>query len=108
MPPSSLFSESLRFWLSYSYSVHRLARFHDALRSQFSDFQISPVISLAEADRVCVHWSASFTQTATKKPLRINGTSVVRIENGHFAEGWQNWDAAHLHTQVTGQPTLSF
>lgn len=84
------------------------ARFHDALRSQFSDFRITPLITLAEGDRVCVHWTCSLTHTATRKPLQLTGTSVVRIENGRFAEGWQNWDAAHLYTQLTGQATLAF
>lgn len=83
------------------------ARFHDALRSQFSDFHFTPIVTLAEDERVCVHWSCSMTHTSTRKPLHLSGTSVVRIENGRFAEGWQNWDAAHLYTQLTGQPTLA-
>ena len=72
------------------------ARFHDALRAQFSNFKITPIVTVAEDDRVCVHWSCSMVQTATQKPLHLTGTSIVRIENGRFAEAWQNWDAAHL------------
>lgn len=83
------------------------ARFYDALRQQFSNFEIIPIISLAEGDRVCVHWSCSMLHTATHKPLHLTGTSVVRVEDGHFVEGWQNWDAAHLYTQLTGQPTFT-
>jgi hypothetical protein len=44
---------------------------------------------------------------ATQKALRLTGISVVRIENGRFAEAWQNWDAAHLYAQLTGRP-ISF
>jgi predicted SnoaL-like aldol condensation-catalyzing enzyme len=84
------------------------ARFYDALHAQFSDFKITPVLSLAEGDRACMHWSSSMTHTTTGKSLEITGTSIVRIENGKFVEAWQNWDAAHLFTQLTGQPTLSF
>ena len=80
------------------------ARFHDALRAQFSNFKITPIVTVAEGDRVCVHWSCSMVQTAAQKPLHLTGTSVVRIENGRFAEAWQNWDAAHLHAQLTGEP----
>ena len=83
------------------------AEFHDTLRSQFSDFRITPVVSLAEGDRICVHWSCSMVHRATRKPLQITGTSVVRIVDGRFAEAWQNWDAAHLYTQLTGQPVLA-
>jgi len=41
--------------------------------------------------------------STTKKALQLTGTSVVRIENGRFAEAWQNWDAAHLYAQLTGR-----
>ena len=76
------------------------SEFHDALRSQFSKFSIQPIISLAEADLACVHWSADFVQTATRKTVHVTGTSVVRIRNGQFVEAWQNWDAAGLAAQL--------
>ena len=79
------------------------ARFHDSLRSQFSSFKITPIISLAEDDHACVHWSCSMIHAVTQKALQLTGTSVVRIENGRFAEAWQNWDAAHLYAQLTGR-----
>lgn len=84
------------------------ARFYDALHREFSGFQITPIISLAEADRVCLHWSCSAVHKATGKRTEITGTSVARIEDGRIVEAWQNWDAAYLYTQITGQPTLSF
>jgi predicted SnoaL-like aldol condensation-catalyzing enzyme len=74
--------------------------FHDELRTQFSDFRISPVVSLAEGDLACVHWSGEFLHTPTSRRMRITGTSVVRIANNQFVEGWQNWDAAHLTAQL--------
>jgi len=84
------------------------ARFYDALHAQFCDFKITPIVSLAEDDRVCLHWSCSSRHIATGKTVEITGTSVVQIEYGRFVRAWQNWDAAHLYTQLTGQPTLSF
>lgn len=74
--------------------------FHDELRSQFSAFRITPIVALAEGDLACVHWSAEFLHTATSRPLKITGTSVVRIQDGRFLEAWQNWDAAHLASQL--------
>ena len=82
-------------------------RFYDALRARFSDFDIQPVVSLAEDDRVCLHWASRMTDRQTGKKLHVTGISVVRIENGKFVEAWQNWDKAHLATQLTGQPVLS-
>jgi len=70
--------------------------FHDELRSQFSDFRISPIVSLAEGDLACVHWSAEFLHMPTSRRVRITGTSVVRIADNQFVEAWQNWDAASL------------
>jgi predicted SnoaL-like aldol condensation-catalyzing enzyme len=80
------------------------AAFHDALRAQFSNFRISPVITVAEGDRVCMHWSCSMLHSASNKALHLTGTSVVLIQDGHFVEAWQNWDAAHLYAQLTGNP----
>ena len=77
--------------------------FHDELRSQFSDFRISPVVSLAEGDLACVHWSAEFLHTPTERRVRISGTSVVRVANNQFIEAWQNWDAASLAAQLAAE-----
>src|SRR5437016_11270741 len=75
-------------------------QFYDRLRAQFSEFQITPVIVLAENDLACIHWTASFKHTATDKPAHITGTSVVRVKDDRFIEAWQNWDAASLAAQL--------
>ena len=79
-------------------------RFYDMLRARFSNIKIEPLIEpLAEGDRVCMHWKCTMTEPNCEKVLELTGTSVVRVENGKFVEGWQNWDAAGLYEQVTGQ-----
>jgi len=40
--------------------------------------------------------------------MEVTGTSVARVENGRIVEAWQNWDAAHMYAQITGQSILSF
>lgn len=75
-------------------------RFYDSLRAQLSDFRFTPIISLAEGDLVCLHWSVAARQTSTGKPLQITGTSVVRIQDGRFIEAWQNWDQAGQAAQL--------
>jgi predicted SnoaL-like aldol condensation-catalyzing enzyme len=79
-------------------------QFYDRLRAQFSGFHISPVLVLAEGDLACIHWNASFKHTRTGKPAEITGTSIVRIQDGRFVEGWQNWDAAGLRAQLYDEP----
>jgi predicted SnoaL-like aldol condensation-catalyzing enzyme len=100
-------SAILRDGAEQYHGPEEFARFHDSLRSQFSNFKITPTISLAEGNYACVHWSCSMIHTATQKALQLTGTSVARIENGRIAEAWQNWDAAHLYAQLTGRP-ISF
>jgi predicted SnoaL-like aldol condensation-catalyzing enzyme len=74
---------------------------YDKLRSEFSKFKVNPIISLAEGDLVCLHWSAEFCHNPSDKTLKVTGTSVVRIKDGRFVEAWQNWDQAHLAAQLT-------
>ena len=77
--------------------------FYDTLQAQFSDFSITPLMTVAEGDLVCLHWSANFRHKQSGKPLHITGTSVCRVEDGRFAEAWQNWDAAGLQLQLSAQ-----
>jgi predicted SnoaL-like aldol condensation-catalyzing enzyme len=78
--------------------------FYDRLHAQFSDFKISPALLLAEGDLVCMHWFSEFKHNATGKRAHVTGTSIVRIKDGRFIEAWQNWDAAGLAAQLSGQP----
>lgn len=76
------------------------ATFYDKLSAEFSNFSIRPIVSVAEGDFVCIHWSASCVHRASGKPIRLTGTSVVRVSDGQFVEAWQNWDAAGLAAQL--------
>ena len=79
-------------------------RFYDGLRSRFSEVKVSPVLVLAENDLVCVHWFSQVKEAATGKTAHVTGTSIVRIKDGRFVEGWQNWDHAALAAQLSGTP----
>jgi predicted SnoaL-like aldol condensation-catalyzing enzyme len=76
--------------------------FYDILYAQFSSISLKPIVTLAEGDLVCVHWSIDCAYTATRTPVRITGISIVRIKDGQFIEAWQNWDAAGLTQQLPG------
>jgi len=32
--------------------------------------------------------------------VQLTGTSIVRVKDCQFVEGWQNWDAAGLAAQL--------
>jgi len=81
--------------------------FFDELRAEFSKFSIRPIVALAEGDLACVHWSANFVHTLSGTPMRLTGTSVVRISDGQFVEAWQNWDAAELAAQLQSESPQS-
>lgn len=64
--------------------------FYDIMRAQFADFSFKPIVSLTEGDLVCIHWSCTSVHVSTRTPVRITGTSIVRIKDGQIIEGWQN------------------
>lgn len=69
---------------------------YDTLRASFSNFQITPDVVVAEGDLVCLRWTCTCRHTATDKLATVTGISVVRIRDGRFVEGWQNWDASPI------------
>ena len=75
-------------------------RFYDWFRTQFTDFQATPIQLLAADDLACLHWSIALRHIATGKRVELTGTSLVRFLNGQLIEGWQNWDAARLAAEV--------
>jgi predicted SnoaL-like aldol condensation-catalyzing enzyme len=77
-------------------------RFYDGLRSRFSEVRVSSVFAIAEGDLACVHWFSQVKEAATGKTAHVTGTSIVRVKDGRFIEGWQNWDHASLAAQLSG------
>jgi predicted SnoaL-like aldol condensation-catalyzing enzyme len=76
--------------------------FYDLLQREFSKFSIKPIIDLAEGDLVCTHFLVECTHTSSARPVKFTATVLIRLENGQFAEAWQNWDAAAVMQQVPG------
>jgi predicted SnoaL-like aldol condensation-catalyzing enzyme len=75
-------------------------KFYDGLHEQFSDFSITPEVSFAKGDMVCMRWKAEFKEKGSGHRLQITGMSIVRQKNGKFLEAWQNWDAAGVQAQL--------
>jgi predicted ester cyclase len=75
-------------------------RFQAALRAQFADIHVTAHQALSEGDLTYLRWSTTMRHIPTGKPLRTTGMSLVRFENGKFAEAWQNWDLAGVMEQI--------
>ena len=85
--------------------------FFDRMRASFSNIRVSIDQAIAEDDTVCLRWSCTMTHSgsglgfpATNKNLQTTGISIVRIKNGKFETGWQNWDMLGLIHQIKGEP----
>ena len=85
--------------------------FFDRMWEAFSDIRITVQDAIAEGDMVCVRWSCTMRHTGhglgmppTDKQLETTGMSIVRIADGKFIEGWQNWDMLGLMHQIQGEP----
>jgi len=76
-------------------------RFHDTLRTQFSDIRVIPGLALSEGDLASLRWTVECRDKATGKDITASGISIVRIKDGRFVEAWQNWDQAGVAAQLS-------
>jgi steroid delta-isomerase-like uncharacterized protein len=77
------------------------------LRSAFPDIHFDIEHLVAEDDKVVTRWQATATHRGefmgippTAITSNLNGMAIHRIENGRIVEGWNNWDALGLLTQL--------
>ena len=85
--------------------------FFDRMHAAFSDIHVTFQDAIAEADMVCLRWSCSMKHTGsdlgippTQKTLATTGMTMVRVANGRFVAGWQNWDMLGLMQQIRQEP----
>lgn len=85
--------------------------FFDRMQAAFSDIHVTFQDAIAEADMVCLRWSCSMKHTGsglgiapTQKTLATTGMTMVRVANGRFVAGWQNWDMLGLMQQMKQEP----
>ena len=85
--------------------------FFDRIRATFPDLHVTVEDIIAEGDTLCVRWSCTMTHTGdglgippTGKECHVTGLSMVRIADGKWVEGWQNWDMLGLMQQIQGAP----
>jgi steroid delta-isomerase-like uncharacterized protein len=83
--------------------------FYNRLRTALSNIRVTPHEVISEGNLTCLRWSLFARHTgdglgmpATGKEVHVAGMSMVRFENGKFAEAWQNWDMLGLLEQIRG------
>lgn len=88
--------------------------FFERMQAAFSDIHVSVHDALAEGDRVCLPWTFTARHTGnglgvapTNRSVNVTGITIVRIANGKFIEGWQNWDMLGLMQQIKGERSAS-
>lgn len=79
--------------------VEAFQAYFDRMQETFSDFHMTVHEALADGDKCCLRWSCAMTHTGlnlgippTGKTVRTTGISIMRVQDGKFVEGWQNWD----------------
>ena len=85
--------------------------FFDRIRATFSNIHFSIDQTIAESDLVCLRWSCTMTHSGsgfgvppTNRNLQTTGITIIRIANGKFVAGWQNWDMLGVMQQIKEGP----
>jgi steroid delta-isomerase-like uncharacterized protein len=81
--------------------------FAERIRGAFPDIHIVVEDAFGAEDKVAVRWSATMTHRgdhlgmpASGKPVRLTGTTIVRIRDNQIIEGWDNWDQLGMLKQI--------
>lgn len=79
----------------------------DVYRNIFPDIQFTMTHLLAESDQVCFRFTAEATHKGeimgiapTGKRVKISGIVIHRVENGKFAESWNEIDLLGIQQQL--------
>ena len=87
--------------------------FARAFKAAFPDLKIVITRSLVDGDYCAVHCDVAGTHTgdglgtsATGRPVRFSGMSMVRVKNGRIEEGWNSYDFLSLYQQLNLAPKL--
>jgi steroid delta-isomerase-like uncharacterized protein len=81
--------------------------FHAEFREAFPDITVTIEDTIAEGDLLVArcsvrgkHGGNSLGIPATQAPIDITGVTIVRVKDGKFVEGWNNFDFMKLYQQI--------
>ena len=91
--------------------LEEFQKFAQHLQSAFPDMKVKIEDTVAEGNRVVVRWQAHMTHLGqflryppTNKKIAISGITILGIENGKIAAGWDKWDQLGLLEQIGAVP----
>jgi predicted ester cyclase len=79
-------------------------QFYHGFRASFPAVHVEIQDVVDGGDRVAVRARVEMTDNAGRGPLHFTGGGFIRIENGRFAECWNEWDFLGLLTQMGAVP----
>jgi steroid delta-isomerase-like uncharacterized protein len=84
-----------------------IARYVTEVRSAYPDFKLEVLDSIAEGDRLAVHWVVTGTHKGdfrgiapTGKQIRITGMTLARVKDGKLAEDRVYFDRMTMFEQL--------
>jgi predicted ester cyclase len=103
-------------WVNHDPSLppmkgHEGAKQLIGLWSAFSNRKVTVEDSVAEGDRVAMHFSITGTQTGsfmgiapTGKSINVTATGIFRVVDGKATDNWVNFDALGMLQQLGAVP----
>lgn len=90
-----------------------IAQFVNQVRTAFPDFRVEVKETVTEGNRLTIHWSWTGTHKGefegvapTGKPVKQNGLTLYRLENGRIAEETLYFDRFRMYEQLGVTPPL--
>ena len=84
--------------------------FHAQFREAFPEIVVTVEDAISEGDLVAARCSVSGKHKgdslgfkATNAPVEFTGMSIVRVKDGKFVEGWNNFDFLKMYQQLGQQ-----
>jgi steroid delta-isomerase-like uncharacterized protein len=81
--------------------------FAEQIRSAFPDTDLTIEDIFGVDDKVAIRWVATGTHQGeglgvppSSRPVRIPGSTIVRIAKGKIVEGWDHWDRLGMLEQI--------
>lgn len=82
--------------------------FYRPMRKAFSEIRLQVLDEVVCGDRIFARLVATQTPKSTGKAISMQGSCLMRIENGRIAEVWDTWDFLGLLEDMDLMPKGSF
>lgn len=89
---------------AHEVGIDAFRTFHDRMRTMFSDIHFVMHDVIEGNSMAAGRWTAEVRLAGATpgKEMSITGMTIIRVEDGRIAEGWNEWDRLTL-ARATGQ-----